>query len=248
MEKRKVIFGLILVGIGFILLARSLDLIDFSFGEFRRYIWPTILIGIGLWMVLRKRGPAINVQYFSSSSGKSQTWSSQSQTGSAKPATPGLDPSQAIPPNFVHAEPRQDDMAKGTRLGESPSSTSEGRVKYGKFLGDLFIECDGIDLRNVEVSGGVGDVEIRLRGGKLSPGLNRMVVSSMVGDVRITIPRTIAWYAQGSNFVGDIEIGENRTSGFGNQIEGQSADYASAQSKVYIAINSFVGDVRVHSV
>jgi len=248
MEKRKVIAGLILVAIGFLLLARSFDLIDFSFGELMRYFWPLILIAAGVWMVLRKRGPKVDVQFSSTTSGQTHSWSSSGRQSSAKSATPGLDPAQAVPPNFVHAEPRQEEPAKGPKSGESPSFTSEGRVKYSKFLGDLFIECDGIDLRNVEVSGGVGDVDIRLRGGKLAHGLNRIVVSSMVGDIRITIPRTIAWFAQASSFVGDVEIGENRTDGFGNQLEGQSADYATAQSKVYIAINSTVGDIRVHSV
>jgi lia operon protein LiaF len=247
MEKRKVIVGLIFVAIGLLLLARSFDLIDFSFGELMRYFWPLVLIAVGSWMVLRRRGPKIDIEY-STKSGQSRTWSSSGRQSSAKPTTPGLDPAQAVPPNFVHAEARQEESSSGPRSSESPSFTSEGRVKYSKFLGDLFVECDGIDLRNVEVSGGVGDIEIRLRGGKLAPGLNRIVVSSMVGDIRITIPRTIAWFAQASNFVGDVEIGENRTDGFGNQLEGQSADYATAQSKVYIAINSTVGDIRVYSV
>jgi len=248
MEKRKVIVGTILVVIGFLLLAKSLDLIDFSFREMGRYFWPLALILVGVWLVLRKRGPEIKVQYFSTKSGQSQSWSSNQRSDKAQSAAPGLDPSQAVPPNFIHAEAKTDDSAQGPRSTESPSVSSEGRVKYGKFLGNLFIECDGIDLRNVEVSGGVGDIEIRLRGGKLSRGLNRMVISNMVGDVRITIPRTIAWYAQGSNFVGDVEIGEKRTDGFGNQLDGQSSDYETAQSKVYIAINSFVGGIRVYSV
>jgi lia operon protein LiaF len=248
MEKRKVIFGLLLVFFGLLLLGRSLDIIDFTLREISRFFWPAVIIAIGVWLVVRRRGPKVTVDYYSTKSGKAYVWQAGGGQKAGPVPPPGLDPQQAVPPNFIHSEPPVQDSASSSRSSESPSFSSEGRVKYGKTLGDLFIECDGVDLRSVEVSGGLGDIEIRLRGGKLSHGLNRLVISSMVGDVRVTVPRTMAWFAQASNFVGDVEIGEKRTDGFGNRLEGQSPDYSTAQSKLYIAINSFIGDVRVHSV
>ncbi len=122
-----------------------------------------------------------------------------------------------------------------------------GKVRYSKFLGDMYIDADGVNLRNVEVSLGVGDLEARLHGGVLSEGLNRIVVSGFVGDVRIYLPREMEYLASCSNFVGDLEIGGERTSGLGNNLESQSTGYDQAPQKVYIAANSFVGDIKIYS-
>jgi lia operon protein LiaF len=103
-------------------------------------------------------------------------------------------------------------------------------------------------MQNVEISAFIGDVEVKLHGAKLAAGLSRMVVSGFIGDIRVLVPKGMAVFANGSSFVGDIEIFGRRSSGFGNCIDGQSLDYQEAEAKLYIAINSFVGDIRVYEV
>ncbi len=135
---------------------------------------------------------------------------------------------------------------------EAPKETSSSKlgvkIRYQKMVGDLYIDCEGLNLGNIEVSAGIGDVEIKVSGGILGKGLNRMIVSGFVGDVRIFVPKDFAYFAHCSNFVGDVEVGGKHASGFGNTIEHQSTNYDKAESKLYIASNSFIGDMKIYHV
>jgi lia operon protein LiaF len=109
----------------------------------------------------------------------------------------------------------------------------------------MYIDCNGINLQNVEVSMGVGDVDIRLAGGRLSEGLNRMVISGFVGDVVILAPKDMPLFIHTSAFVGDVDLLGRRGSGFGNTLDHQTENYPGATAKLYIAINCFISDIRV---
>ncbi len=93
---------------------------------------------------------------------------------------------------------------------------------------------------------GIGDLDFSLAGGKLSKGLNRVVISGFIGDLRIFIPRNMAHFVQCSNFIGDIDLAGKRTSGFGNNVDSQSTDYNNADSRIYIAANNFIGDIKTY--
>jgi lia operon protein LiaF len=118
-------------------------------------------------------------------------------------------------------------------------------VKYSNVFGDLNITCENIDMRNVEVSGFLGDIEVMLRQAKLGPGLSRMVISGFIGDVRVMVPTGMAVFASGSNFIGDLNLFGRQSTGFGNSLDGQTQNYATSEQKLYVAINTFIGDVRV---
>lgn len=115
-------------------------------------------------------------------------------------------------------------------------------------IGDLFVDCEGLSLKSIEVSGFIGDIEVTLNGGRLQPGLNRIIISDFVGDIRIFVPKGMPTFVHCSNFIGDIDIFGKRTSGFGNHIESQTADYTAASDKLFLAISSFISDVRIYAV
>ena len=135
----------------------------------------------------------------------------------------------------------------GTDREQAAPDTSAGTgcVKYSKLLGDLFVDCANINLQNVEISMGIGDVEIKLHGGRLASGLNRMINSGFIGDIRVFIPQDMPFHLHCSNFIGDIDAAGQHTGGLSNTIESQSADYDTAQSKLYIAANNFIGDIKL---
>jgi len=134
------------------------------------------------------------------------------------------------------------------RVSASPDAGAAGKTRYSKFIGDMYVDCSGVDLQNIEVSSFIGDVEIKLHGGQLAQGLNRMIVSGFIGDVRILVPDGMAVFTQSSNFIGDIEMMGRRSSGFGNSLGAQTRNYSEAESKLYVASNHFIGDVRVYIV
>ena len=66
-----------------------------------------------------------------------------------------------------------------------------------------------------------------------------------MGDIRVLIPPDIQTFVHCSNFVGDIDALGQRTDGFGNNLDAQTAGYNDAEKKLYIAANSFIGDIRI---
>ena len=121
-------------------------------------------------------------------------------------------------------------------------------MKYSKVFGDMYIDCSQFDLQNTEITSFIGDIEVKLHGARLAKGLNRMIISGFIGDVRILIPPQMPVLVQSSNFIGDVELLGRRASGFGNNLDAQTPDYTGADSKLYIATNHFIGDVRVYEV
>ena len=112
----------------------------------------------------------------------------------------------------------------------------------------MFIDMSGVNMQNIEVSMFCGDLEIKLHGCILNEGLNRLIISSFIGDIRIFAPADLAVYAHSSNFVGDIEIFGKHTSGFGNNVDSQTPNYSNSSKKLYIANNSFIGDIKVFAI
>jgi lia operon protein LiaF len=110
----------------------------------------------------------------------------------------------------------------------------------------MFIDCNGVSVQNVEVSAGFGDLEIKLHGVILGEGLNRLIISSFIGDIRIMAPSDMAVFTHCSNFVGDVEVMGKRASGFGNSIDAQTANYQDSDRKLYVACNSFIGDIKIY--
>jgi len=228
MDSRKVVFGLILVLIGLLLLGRSFDLFNFTLGELFRLLIPLAFILLGAWLIIRKKGQEdrlkAHMQYRDLSAGATSA-PSQGESYGRRETTgfQGAGPQSAAPGADVEA----------------------GKVKYSKFLGDLFVDGANVNLQNVEMSMGIGDVEIKLHGGRLAPGLNRMIISGFVGDIRVFVPRDMPFHAHCSNFIGDIDAAGQRAGGLSNTIESQSADYDTAESKLYIAANNFIGDIKL---
>lgn len=246
MSNRTIFFGLILIIIGLAFLSRSLDLFYFTPGDFFGTMAPVGFIVLGIWLIVRRKNS------------RSKQWHPPGDT------SPGSASAQAHAGDTTYADQRSsaDASAAGASAGPGPESFqqqgprvsdiphygSTGKLKYDKFIGDMFIDCANVNLQNIEVSSFIGDIEIKLHGASLAPGLNRMVISGFVGDIRILVPREMAVYIQASNFIGDIEVMGRSTSGFGNNLDAQTANYQAAESKLYIASNQFVGDVRAYVV
>jgi len=243
MSGRKLIFGVVLILVGLAFLSQTMHF-WFDFGDLIRFILPFGLIVLGIWLIVRKRRhefeccrPELNIHIEGC----------DCFTSSARPETGR----RADPDRFTKD---QADAATGfvgdagPRVSAAPETDAAGRLRYSKLLGDLYIDLNGRALESVEVSSGIGDIEIKLHGARLSEGLNRMVISGFIGDIRVFVPMDLPFFANCSDFVGDIELADRRTSGFGNHIDFQTEDYASAELKLYIAAHNFIGDIKVHKV
>jgi predicted membrane protein len=229
MNRKSMIFGLILVILGLLLFLSRFNIDLFAF------VFPVGLIALGAWFIMRHRDrergargdvnfqfqvgemaePSVSAgAYSQSQAGQSASWSTRTKE------------------NWSTASP----MAEA------------GRLKYSKFLGDMHIDCANVNLQNVEISMFVGDLQVNLKGGKLAPGLNRMIISGFLGDVMIFVPNGMPVYCHCSEFAGDLEVMGKRSSGFGNTLDSQTDNYESAEAKLYVAASHFIGDIRVFTV
>ena len=232
---RKITFGIILVLIGLLLMARTMGLLNSS--EMGRMMGAFALITIGVYLIVRRRHREYVAQEEDSQSGsssRSYTWSS---SGSASAFTSGSD----------SAAGTAQSSGSSTQSGpsERPETRSDGDLRYSKLFGDMFIDTSGVGFENIEISSGVGDLQLRLKGSRLVGSLNRVIISGFIGDLRIFVPRGMAYSATCSNFIGDLDVAGKTASGFGNNISTFSPDYDTAAQKLYIAANSFIGDIRV---
>jgi predicted membrane protein len=238
MAGRKWIIGLILIVLGLLLLGRTLGFMFFSFRQILGYFLPLFLIALGLWLLARSRGRE-QADRVSATAGSpfAEQPSTVSERRTMPPFTPAVDIPNMPPP-----------IKEPTRISATPEPGKGHRTRYNKFIGDMFVDCGKVDLQNVEIGSFIGDVEIKLHGGILARGLNRMIISGFIGDVRVLVPEGMAVFCQGSIFIGDIEMMGRHSSGFGNSLEAQTPNYNDAEAKLYIASNHFIGDVRVYIV
>lgn len=225
MDRKKLLIGLALICFGIILMGRTTGFFHVSFGN----IFPYCIIGIGIWLIIRKKRMIDKAE---------SSFIDVKTTGSDDLASPdsgkGGEYSTADQPG-----------TEGQHRPTQSPSFENGKVRYNKFIGDMHIHLRGVSLQNVEVSSFLAEIDLYLEGGLLQIGLNRIILSGFIGEIRIYIPRDLPLYFHGSNFVGDIEVGVERSSGFGNTLDWQTANYQSAESKIYIAANCFLGDLKV---
>lgn len=240
MSGRKIIIGVLLVAFGLLLLCQTTGFFDYTVEELIGYMVPIVLIALGLWILARKRSEEQAAQAI-------DTTLPPPDYRVPQPIRPHDSPRRShvvppVPPLGVT------DPGSTARLAAASDSSSSGRSRYTKFIGDMFVDCSSIELQNLEVSSFIGDIEVKLHGGRLARGLNRMIISGFIGDVRILVPEGMAVFVQSSNFIGDMELMGKRSSGIGNSLDAQTTDYSAAESKLYIASNHFIGDVRVYVV
>lgn len=234
-----------LILVGLLLVGRTLDLFWFSFGELIRMLLPLGIIGLGVWLILRKKKMLEHAQ----SAGSASNPTSNTDKAYSGPkvdinvgASATADPAGEQQPT----QPSHTGSFTSSTASTTPERGPSGQIKYSKLVGDIFIDCNGVDLCNIEVSVFLGDLEMKLDGGKLTCGLNRVIISGFVGDARIFIPRGMPYFVCCSSFIGDVDIHGKRSGGFGTNVEAQSEDYATAESKVYLAVNEFIGDIRIY--
>ena len=251
MNKSTFVIGGLLIFFVLFFLTQSLNLIRIDLGEFISFMVPFGLIAFGVWLIVRKKekksksiSVTIQTDIDTSDSAATSPTKTENDADSGPAPSPPAEPVSPIPPTSPK-KPFDSFRADSQDSGESESS---GKLRYSKMLGDMYVDCKGQKLSNVEISLGIGDLELNLSDGILSKGLNRVIISGFIGDIRIFVPKKMSFFSHCSNFIGDIDLAGQRTSGFGNTLEHNTPNYDKAESKLYVAANNFIGDIKVYQV
>ncbi len=223
MSGKKLIIGLSFIFVGLIFFSKSLGVHNYGLGALIGDLLPLGIIGAGIWLIIRKKKQEDELKI-------QAKFSFDSQTADKPPAD------------------KQENESTDSRHFGDPHSSVNGKRKYEKLLGDLHIDCNGVSIENVDISFVLGELKVMLSGGILSKGLNRVVISGIIGKIDLFLPKEFPYFVQASNFLGEIELDGQKSSSIGNSLESQSPNYMEAESKIYISINGFLSNIKVYSV
>ncbi len=254
----KVIVGIVLIFVGLLLLEDT-----FGF-DFSGQIIPLALIGLGIAHMIRRRNKDLKspTDKFHQKVNDFQTKVDEFQTKVHKKfnetnssldqkinqferSIDNLDEKLSNFDSGFNDGFKNDKNSDKTHTG---ASQKNGKLKYEKAFGDLFVNFKAVNVENIEVSSAIGDIELQMREAVFTDGLNRLIISSFIGDIKIYLPKDLAIFVNCSSFIGDTEALNKRTNGFGNKVEVHSTDYDSATKKLYIACSCFIGDIHIYSV
>jgi predicted membrane protein len=232
-NRTKLIIGLILILWGMSLIAQDYGIYHISFGN----LVPYIFIAVGVWLIIRRRKMETITRMDREAKRTEPPMSSQPFRNES--ISVNIYTQKQSEQKFEHAQ---------TETTEQKFEERVNKIPYNKFFGDIFVNLNNIILECVEVSTFIGDIEVNLTGGVLKDGLNRIIISSFIGNIRIITTQDMPIFINSSNFIGDINCLGNQSSGFGNNIDAQTQNYESSSKKLYIASNCFIGDIKITEV
>jgi lia operon protein LiaF len=117
--------------------------------------------------------------------------------------------------------------------------------KFSRTVGDLRLKPVSIDVSGLKADQGAGDVVIDLSVTALHDGENLVLCNLGMGDLEVIVPANVPLKANCTAGIGDINILERKSDGFGAKLEHQDADYANADRKICLMAKVGLGDIRV---
>ncbi|MFF2091908.1 cell wall-active antibiotics response protein LiaF [Paenibacillus sp. NPDC058174] len=261
-------WGGIMLLIGFVFLGRNLDWFSWSVGDIAPYIWPIIIILIGINMIRRPKKRKRRSHSQPKDDWKSFTGYTDSQ-GHVPPAPP-LHPDPTKPGEAQEeerSEPKQAGYAEDDFKKHHDHSKRHGRHHHhhheteywnydanaqtrSGFIGDIHIGHDYWELKPMNISHFIGDTVVDLTKAQIPFGETRLCISSFVGDVKVYVPNDYEVGIQviSSAFVGDVKILGEREGGFFKNVNIYSPAYNDTDKRIKLVVSTFVGDVRVTKV
>ncbi|WP_420825889.1 cell wall-active antibiotics response protein LiaF [Scopulibacillus daqui] len=115
----------------------------------------------------------------------------------------------------------------------------------GSLIGDLRLINHRYELKDMNLSYGIGDNKIDLSKAIIHEGENTIVISGLIGDVDIYIPYDLDVSVAASVTIGNVEVLGYKMGGLNRQINVETKGYETATRKVKISISNFIGDIDV---
>lgn len=120
------------------------------------------------------------------------------------------------------------------------SSYSEVRI-----LGDSSHDSITGEIDGTNISHFIGDTDLNLAGAKLKPGINTLKLFVFIGDIEVYIPAGMEVEASFSAFIGDLSVLNRHKGGIAVSVTEKSAGYDTAEKKLRIVGNAFIGDIKI---
>jgi lia operon protein LiaF len=247
------IWNLFVIALGVGFLARNLNYLNMSTGEYIKLLIPAFIILFGIRMMFRKDRPSKIKQDYSNKYEYKYEYSSPPDHVTSAPvpdtAMPAHDPifnSSPIPdpipipksiPNFHHSH-------------SSDHTHNPSAENRSGFFGDLYLGHDYWELKPMNISHFIGDTIIDLTKAQIPVGDTKLNISAFIGDVKVFVPNDmeVEVSVTSSSFLGDSTVFNKRESGFMRSVREESQDFTLSDKKIRLQVNLFIGDITVQRV
>lgn len=115
-------------------------------------------------------------------------------------------------------------------------------------FGDLDFSFRGKEITNHHLSALVGDLKIDLTGADFKAGECKISASSLIGDIRISIPDDIPVKLSSWSVIGDIRFDDLRRDGFFQRLDQTDDNFGSSEKKLLLTVNGIIGDLDVRRI
>lgn len=113
-------------------------------------------------------------------------------------------------------------------------------------FGDLVVNIDSQNFKGGSVSTVFGGAHIDLSNAAIAEGEHWMRINGVFGDVTVTLPKNIACSITGNVMFGDIEVFDQKRSGFSSDLHHVTPGYDTARSKLRLTVSQVFGNIKIH--
>ncbi|PYZ93524.1 hypothetical protein CR194_10165 [Salipaludibacillus keqinensis] len=124
----------------------------------------------------------------------------------------------------------------------------DSNTNHRTFMGDISLGRQPWEPDGMNVSMGIGSIELDLTKAILKEGENRIDVSSWVGSVEIYVPKEMAVHAKANVNIGEVTLFDDSHAGTGRNATYTSPGFHDADRKLILHVAVSVGDVEVLTV
>lgn len=248
----------IVLAIGGYFLARNLGWIDYSMGEFIRYLIPVMLIGGGLFVLV---GPRRRDRKH-----RDQTQPPPPSEPPYKPLSPeDLEMPSSFDEQFekTFGKPKQEQKndEHGSFYSDKEDHKSHGHqhhhhydddsnyygghgntINKSAFIGDMYMGQEVFSLKPMNISAFIGDTVIDLTKAQIPYGETKINISSFIGDVKVFVPEDmdLGVTVTTNSFIGDISLLNQKRGGFLSSAQAETPQYREAGKKYGLSLVSLL--------
>lgn len=143
-------------------------------------------------------------------------------------------------------EKKRHDMEEVFKEDSDGQSPKKKRHTYkGSLIGDINMGRDRFELENMHLWNGIGDVDLDLRHAILPEGESKVLINGWIGDIDVIIPKDMPIYIEASVRIGSVRILDRYSAGVTKPHTYKSPGYDEATQKVHMIVELKIGDVMI---
>lgn len=260
MSRRRIFWGLLIILVGFVLLINQF----FPNLNLATFIWPGILIFVGVWLLLRpktKSEPKTVIDYTVPLEGESEAHITLEHGAGRVHLDSMVDTDNLLSGTFagglvdkvtrsgqtaqIKLKPPSDDVwdvfdSQGFHWDIELNRDLTYRIVYNGGANEAELDLLDLKVADLKVESGASSVKIFL---PENAGFTRVDVGVGVASVVIDVPDNVAAHIEKEGGLTSFNIDESQFPRSGNIYE--SPDYETAENKVDIKVSAGVGSIEI---